>query len=128
MSGSLSGWFAGQSPWEWLLALGILSLIGGVGAVLRAFLGNWRGLLPWGILLGNTLAASAIGLALKLELPNPLITAIAVGLAGGLSTFSGVAKDCFDFYHRGRLAQTGLNAVANLGFPVLGLLVISVFL
>jgi len=128
MSGSLSGSFADQSLLEWLLTLGVLSLIGGIGAVLRAFLSNWRGLLPWGILLGNTLAASAIGLALELQMPNPLLIAIAVGLAGGLSTFSGVAKDCFDFYHRGRLTQTALNAVANLGLPVLSLLVISLFL
>lgn len=127
MGGLLGSPLAGQSPLELLLTVGALSLIGGLAAVMRAFLSNWRGLLPWGILLGNTLAASSIGLALKLELPNALTTAIAVGLAGGLSTFSGVAKDCFDFYHRGRLAQSALNAFANLGLPTLSLLVITLF-
>lgn len=107
--------------WALLLAAGL----GGAGAVLRAFLGNWRGLLPWGVLLGNTLAALAIGVAIGVGAEGVPLLLIAGGLAGGLSTFSGVAKDCFDFYHRGRIAQMLLNGIANLGVPAVGLLAIS---
>lgn len=109
---------------EWWVALSAAAL-GGLGAVLRAFLSNWRGLLPWGVLLGNSLAALAIGVALNLGLDGVPLVLLAAGLAGGLSTFSGVAKDCFDFYHRGRLTQMLLNGLANLGVPAAGLLVIS---
>ena len=113
-----------MSEWWAVLLAGIL---GGGGAVLRSFLSGWRGLLPWGVMLSNTLAAMAIGVAFELGAEGVPLLVIVAGLAGGLSTFSRVAKDCFDFYHRGRLAQMLLNAIANLGVPVAGLLVITKF-
>jgi fluoride ion exporter CrcB/FEX len=112
-----------MSDWWAVLLAGAL---GGTGAVLRSFLTSWRGLLPWGVMLGNTLAAMAIGYVFTMGFEGVSAFVILAGLAGGLSTFSGVAKDCFDFYHRGRLSQMLLNAIANLGVPVAGLLVITI--
>ena len=108
--------------WWVLLAAGAL---GGLGAVMRALLSPWRGLLPWGVLLANTLAAIGIGAAVGIGLEGAPLLLVAGGLAGGLSTFSGVVKDCFDFYHRGRLTQMLANGLANLSVPAACLLAIS---
>lgn len=108
-----------------LAVLFATGLAGGVGAVVRAFLANWSGVLPWGVLTANTVAAVAIGLVWPLLTAGSTWFLVSVGFAGGLSTFSTVAKDCFDFYHRGRLLQMLLNAGANLGLPVIGLLAIA---
>jgi len=38
-----------------------------------------------------------------------------------LSTFSGIAKAGFDFYHRGRVAQMFLTVAINIVIPLLTL-------
>ena len=42
----------------------VVALFGGVGAVLRDWLGNFKGFLPWGILVANTMATAVASWAL----------------------------------------------------------------
>ena len=64
----------------------VVALFGGLGAVLRSLLGRFRGYLPWGILIANTVA-SAVAAFGYLDTPQFGLILVA-GLAGGLSTFS----------------------------------------
>jgi fluoride exporter len=110
---------------EFALGALLVAVGGGIGSVVRGFLAQWRGLLDWGTITANSLAAGLVGLILggpnfALESPEFWL----IGLAGGLSTFSGVVSDAYDFFHRGRLIQATLTGVANLGIP-LGVLWVS---
>jgi fluoride ion exporter CrcB/FEX len=44
------------------------------------------------------------------------------GFAGGLSTFAGVSKAAWDFWHNGRLVQMLLTLITNLLIPILALM------
>ncbi len=83
----------------------LVCLLGGVGATARYLLARWNGTLPWGILLGNTLAATIATLALNGEVSVVLIA----GFAGGLSTFSTLIAQT-----SGLWTQSKAKAVANL--------------
>ena len=87
-----------------------VAIAGGIGSVLRFFIGQWQGKLPWGILLGNVVASFLVGLIVGNVFSLILIT----GLAGGLSTFSSFAAQTVEFLRRGRIAQALLNVLANL--------------
>lgn len=110
---------------EFALGALLVTVGGGIGSVVRGFVSQWRGLLDWGTITSNSLAAGLVGLILGA--PNFALESSEfwlVGLAGGLSTFSGVISDAYDFFHRGRLIQATLTGVANLGIP-LGVLWVS---
>lgn len=95
------------------LALLLVALAGGVGAVIRLFAGRLEGLLPWGILIANVVASFVVGVAQ--QSPVLLVGIILIaGLAGGLSTFSTFAAQTTEFIRRGRIAQALLNTVGTL--------------
>ena len=112
-----------QFMW-WFLLIG---LFGGLGAVLRASLVKWEGFLGWGLLLANTLAAALVAwIWAGPPLPAGTNEILVAGLAGGLSTFSTVAKASFDFYHRGRIAQAIGILALNLFVPLGAVMLVGV--
>ena len=92
----------------------IISLAGGVGAVIRLYMGQWIGKLPWGILLANLTGSLIVGL-MSSNGNIMLATILITGLAGGLSTFSSFVAQTVDFMRARRLAQGFLNILMNLG-------------
>lgn len=112
-----------------LMTVLLVGVAGGLGSVIRALLAKWSGLLPWGILVANTVAAVLIGFwytGLPWDLSSAIITTvILVGFAGALSTFSSVTQDMVNFYHRGRLIQMILTAGGNIFIPLIALLLIT---
>ena len=112
--------------WLWLALL--ISIAGGVGSVIRAVITRWHGFLPWGLVLTNTLAAGLVAWWLSgPTLTQDYLLVVTVGFAGGLSTFSTLAKEVFDFYHRGRIIQSTLVMVANVFVP-LGAVMLATYL
>ena len=105
-----------------LFTLGICAA-GGIGAVLRLLLGRWRGKLPWGTLTANLAAGLVIGLAIfgqnRALVENWVVILAFTGLAGGLSTFSGVAAETGEFIRSRKWALAAANLGANLFLPVL---------
>ena len=107
----------------WLIPL--IGLAGGLGAVVRALLSNWKGALHFGLLTANVLAGAALGLVLvTATFDQALFTLGIAGFAGGLSTFSGVSQSAWEFWHRGRLVQMLLTLATNLLFPLTALLLV----
>ncbi|MEY3972462.1 MAG: hypothetical protein RLY84_855 [Actinomycetota bacterium] len=94
---------------------------GGVGAVIRWVLIRWSGVLPFGLFLVNILAGAIAGYIYTHNWPFQWILIASIGLAGGLSTFAGVAKEAFEFYHRGRIAQMSLTLAINILMPILAM-------
>ncbi len=94
---------------------------GGVGAVLRWILIRWSGVLPFGLFLVNILAGAIAGYIYTHNWPFQWILIASIGMAGGLSTFAGVAKEAFEFYHSGRLAQMSLTLAINILMPILAM-------
>ena len=91
----------------------LISLAGGVGAVIRLYLGKWIGKLPWGILLANVIGSLIVGL-LGSNGNVMLATILIIGFAGGLSTFSSFVAQTVDFMRGRRLGLGLLNILANL--------------
>ncbi|CAB4544372.1 MAG: hypothetical protein F2536_02490 [Actinobacteria bacterium] len=94
---------------------------GGVGAVLRWLIIRWQGVLPFGLFAVNILAGAIAGYIYTHNWTFDMILIASIGLAGGLSTFAGVAKDAFEYYHRGRLAQMSLTLAINILMPILAM-------
>ncbi len=94
---------------------------GGVGALVRWLFIRWQGVLPFGLFLVNILAGAIAGYIYTHNWPFEMILVASIGLAGGLSTFAGVAKEAFAYYHRGRLAQMSLTLAINILMPVLAM-------
>ena len=90
----------------------MVCLLGGAGATARFALGKWNGYLPWGILLGNTIASAIAALALESSVGVWLVA----GLAGGLSTFSTLIAQTASLWqtHKPRAL---LNLALNLVIP-----------
>lgn len=108
------------SPW---ILIPLLGVAGGIGSVLRVFLMRWQGALPFGLILANTIAAAFVGIALsRADLPQGYLVIALAGFAGGLSTFAGVSKAAWDFWHTGRLVQMLLTLITNLLIPILALM------
>ena len=96
-----------------------IGLLGGVGSLLRHLIGTWRGFLPWGILVANSLASFVAGLAI---VNGVYEVALVLGLAGGLSTFSTFAAQSYELWVGGQKVRTLLNGVANLLLPAVSFL------
>ncbi len=90
----------------------LVCLLGGVGATLRYALAKWSGTLPWGILLGNTLAATVATVALTGQVSVVLVS----GLAGGLSTFSTLIAQTSGLWVASK-AKAVANLALNLVIP-----------
>lgn len=104
------------------LALGV-GIAGGLGSVLRLVLGRWSGYLPWGILLGNSVASMLAGLALFATTDKVLASVLITGLAGGLSTFSSWAAATAEFQSAGQRLRFVLNWGLNLVIPMVAAMV-----
>lgn len=89
----------------------LVALAGGAGAVLR-----WAvaARLRHGLTVVNVVGSFVLGLAVASTAPGTARTVVAVGLCGGLTTFSGVALD------RRLLAR---NVAASLAAAAVGLAV-----
>lgn len=93
----------------------VVALFGGLGAVLRGWLGAFKGYLPWGILIANT-SATAVAAWAYVSAPQLQLILVA-GLAGGLSTFSTFVGQTWQLMRdRNRLAA-GLNVFLNVTLP-----------
>ncbi|HEY7854559.1 MAG TPA: CrcB family protein [Aquiluna sp.] len=106
-----------------LLAL-LIAAAGGAGSVIRVYLTRWEGPVPFGVILTNSLAAGFVGYIYSGNLTQDYLLIASVGFAGGLSTFSGIAKAGFDFWHTGRLAQIFISLAANIVVPLLALMLV----
>jgi fluoride ion exporter CrcB/FEX len=110
---------------ELVLIVAVIAILGGLGSVLRYILSNWSGLIPSGILLGNSLAAVMVATFMD---AGGLGGAIAIGLAGGLSTFSTVVAQTSDFIDSGKKSLAVSNIALNLVIPALLFLTVSAIL
>jgi CrcB protein len=81
-------------------------------------MGKWVGILPWGILVANTVASlvAAFAVSATTTISVEFQTVLVVGLAGGLSTFSSFAGQTVDYFRRGRIAQGLSNIALNMVF------------
>lgn len=106
-----------------------IGILGGIASVVRASVTTWRGLLPWGTMLVNTIAVVFIGFWFAFypaESTVGWVTALLVlGFAGGLSTFSTMAGELVFYFQRGRMLQMIFTAAGNIFIPLTGLLVIT---
>ena len=109
---------------ELMITMATVGVLGGVGSALRHIAGYWFGVLPWGILLVNSVASFVAGAAVAC---GSFEVALIVGLAGGLSTFSTFAANTFEFLKAGLTVRALANTVLNLALPALSLLT-AVFL
>ena len=64
----------------------LVLVFGGLGAVARFVLAKWNGYLPWGILLGNTIASAIAGCFGATSLGAMLVAAPAIMRAAGSGT------------------------------------------
>lgn len=73
---------------------------------------------PWATLLVNAIGCLIIGLSVgitgRLGLPEDLHTAVATGLAGGLTTFSSWTTATVRLLSESRFAAAALNVAVNL--------------
>ena len=110
---------------SWLESALLVALLGGVGSVLRYLFSIWNGLIPWGILAANSIASFVAGLAIA---SGFFETALVVGLAGGLSTFSTFAAQTSYLLTKGKNQTAALNTALNLLIPALLFLTASILL
>lgn len=110
-----------------LLAL-LIAAAGGAGSVIRVYVTRWQGPIPFGVILTNTLASGLLGYIYGGHLTQDYLLIASIGFAGGLSTFSGIAKAGFDFWHNGRLAQIFISLAANIVVPLLAMMLVMVLL
>jgi len=96
----------------------IVAGLGGLGSMLRFALSRFTGILPWGILTANTLASLIAGLFLSGLVPAVPYAFLAVGFAGGLSTFSSWAAQTGAFWQTKQYRKATYNAALNLILPM----------
>jgi fluoride ion exporter CrcB/FEX len=102
----------------------LVGVAGGFGSIIRVYITRWEGPVPFGVILTNTLAAGFVGFIYSGNLTQDYLIIASAGFAGGLSTFSGIAKAGFDFWHTGRLAQIFISLAANIVVPLLALMLV----
>jgi fluoride exporter len=99
---------------ELTVAVTTVALFGGLGSVVRHWVGGWKGVFPFGILLANSVASFVVGVAVG---QGELELALIAGFAGGLSTFSTFASQTFELWTTRSKALAVLNAALNLVIP-----------
>ena len=104
----------------------VVAFFGGVGAALRSVLGNFKGYLPWGILIANTLATAVAAWALLAQPQLGLV--LIAGLAGGLSTFSTFVGQTWQLLSEGKKVACFLNVLLTLVVPSTAVIVVVVCL
>ena len=102
----------------------LIGLAGGLGSVIRVYITRCDCPVPFGVILTNTIAAGFVGYVYSGNLTESYLLIAAIGFAGGLSTFSGIAKAGFDFWHTGRIAQILISLAANIVVPLLALMLV----
>jgi len=100
----------------------VVALFGGLGALLRGWLGNFKGYLPWGILIANTIATAIAGWVF-IDAPQLGLILIA-GLAGGLSTFSTFVGQTWQLLSDGKRRAAFLNVLLNMVLPSTAIVVV----
>jgi CrcB protein len=100
-----------------ILFVFIVAALGGLGSMLRFALSRFSGVLPWGILLANTLASLIAGIFLGGAQPTVPYALLVLGFAGGLSTFSSWAAQTGTFLKAGQYRRATYNAALNLLLP-----------
>ena len=84
--------------------LPLIAIIGGGASVLRLVLSKWQGLLPWGVLLANTIAVFIVGVVHRNDLHYGNYSGVGptdltlVAVCGGLSTFSSVVAAIAEYW------------------------------
>ena len=92
-----------------------MTLAGGFGAVIRFFIAQWQGKLPWGILAANMLGSFILGAYYINDAPE--VWLIVAALTGGISTFSSVAANTWQFISLKLRARAFLNLLLNFALP-----------
>lgn len=95
---------------------------GAVGAPLRYLLDRWitdrrrAGVFPWGTLAVNLAGALVLGFVLGAahHLPEAVVTLLATGFCGALTTFSTFGYETMRLLEDGSLLEAGLNALGSL--------------
>jgi CrcB protein len=107
-----------------------VAIAGGIGSVIRLFLGSWRGRLPWGIMVANSLAGLILAVlqlvSLRLDgvpAQHFVFSVVFLGLCGGLSTYSSVAADTGNYLRERSYGRAAANLAVNLGFPLVAYIV-----
>ena len=114
-------------PRLFLIALG-----GSIGAVARYFLSGlahrWTtGTFPIGTLLVNVLGCLDIGTVMGLIEDKGVLGPnvrwfLVIGFLGSFTTFSSLGYETVELFNDGQIAAAGLNAVANFGLGIGGVL------
>lgn len=100
----------------------VVAFFGGLGAVLRGWLGSFKGFLPWGILIANTTATAVA--AWVLVVTPQLSLVLVAGLAGGLSTFSTFVGQTWQLMRDRRRPAAFLNVLLNVVIPSTAVVVV----
>ena len=100
----------------------IVAGLGGLGSVLRFALSRITGVLPWGILIANTAASLIAGLFLAGASPAVPYALLAVGFAGGLSTFSSWAAQTGTYWQAKQYRKATYTAALNLILPMMAVI------
>ena len=113
-----------------LVLLIAVSLVGGVGAVVRHLLAGLHGWLPWGTLLANTLASvvGAIALVFFAD-PSQRIfeLTMVVGFAGGLSTLSTLAGQTHAMLRDKQWVRALVYVIASFVIPSTAVMLVAMF-
>jgi CrcB protein len=96
-------------------------LLGGLGVGLRASAVYFipSGIIPWSILLVNSLGSLAAGMIFArwetviTSQSSPLISALLIGLLGGFTTFSSYSLDTVRLISSGQYLPATLNFLLN---------------
>jgi fluoride ion exporter CrcB/FEX len=104
----------------------LVAVLGGLGSALRFVLSRWQGTLPWGILMANILAATVATTAYFAFGQSFVSLVVVAGFAGGLSTFSAVSAQTFDYFKAGEINRMVFNALFQFGLPILATVVVAV--
>jgi CrcB protein len=111
------------------MTIALIAVFGALGCLLRHALSGWvygalgRGF-PYGTLAVNVVGSFLIGLVMELglrstALPVALRTGLAIGLLGGLTTFSTFSYETFKLLEDGELLAAGINVLASVATCVL---------